>query len=157
MYEQGCRCRVVSRIRNPREALDPKAKTGNYLNNALGLIEARRAGDDDALFCNAEGHLTEATTANLWIVEGQRVVTPPLAAGLLPGITRDWLFGLPETVVEETVDRDRLAGADEVFLTGTVKGVMPVSHIDGNPIGVGRPGAVTQRLAAAYDAVLSAN
>jgi branched-chain amino acid aminotransferase len=157
MYEEGCRCRIVARIRNPRAALDPTAKTGNYLNNALGLIEAQRAGDDDALFCNAEGHLTEATTANLWIVEGQRVVTPPLAAGLLPGITRDWLFGLPESVAEETVDRERLAGADEVFLTGTVKGVMPVSHIDGNPIGAGRPGAVTQRLAAAYDAVLSAN
>ncbi|MHC4940916.1 MAG: aminotransferase class IV [Planctomycetota bacterium] len=156
MYDVGCRCRVVSRIRNPREALDPKAKTGNYLNNALGLIEARKAGDDDALFLNASGHLTEATTANLWIVEGERIVTPPLAAGLLPGITRDWLFGLDEETVEEDIDRARLDRADEVFLTGTVKGVMPVSHIDGETV-ANSPGPVTQRLVAAYDAALAAN
>ncbi|MHC4408907.1 MAG: aminotransferase class IV, partial [Planctomycetota bacterium] len=156
MYERGCRCRVVSRLRNPREALDPKAKTGNYLNNALGLIEARRAGDDDALFLNASGHLTEATTANLWIVEGEKIVTPPLADGLLPGITRDWLFELPETVVEETIDRARLDGADEIFLTGTVKGVMPVGHLDGKPV-ADSPGPVTGRLSAAYEAALAAN
>jgi len=156
-YERGCRCRVVARLRNPSRALDPRAKTGNYLNNMLGLVEARREGADDALFLNADGHLTEATTANVWIVEGGRIVTPPLADGLLPGITRDWLFGLGEDVAEETITHERLDRADEVFLTGTVKGVMPCTVIDGRPVGDGKPGAVSRRLAAAYDAALAAN
>jgi len=157
MYEKGCRCRVVERLRNPRRALDPRAKTGNYLNNMLGLVEARREGDDDALFLNAAGHLTEATTANLWIVEEGRIVTPPLADGLLPGITRDWLFGLGEEVVEEPVTRSRLAAAAEVFLTGTVKGVMPVAAVDGAPVREDGPGPVTKRLMARYEAALAAN
>ena len=129
-YTEGCKVTVVRRLRNDPRALDPRAKTGNYLNNMLGLIEARRAGADDALFLNADDNLTEATTSNLWIVEAGRVLTPPLQEGLLAGITRDWVFRtLPDTgidVAEEIMDRDRLAGADEVFLTGTVKGIMPV-------------------------------
>lgn len=158
LYTEGCSVRIVSRQRNSQQALDPRAKTGNYLNNMLGLVEAQRDGADDALFLNAEGDLTEATTSNLWVVEGQRIVTPPLGAGLLAGITRDWLFATSETVLEETVSRERLLGADEVFLTGTVKGVMPVTRVDGQPVGgAGAPGWVTRRVADRYDAVLEAN
>jgi len=156
-YSEGCSVWIVSRQRNSQQALDPRAKTGNYLNNMLGLVEARREGADDALFLNADGELTEATTSNLWIVEGQRIVTPPLGAGLLAGITRDWLFATSETVIEETVSRDRLVGADEVFLTGTVKGIMPVTRVDGEPVGSGVPGWVTRRVADRYDAALEAN
>jgi branched-chain amino acid aminotransferase len=157
LYSEGCSVRVVSRQRNSQQALDPRAKTGNYLNNMLGLVEAQRDGADDALFLNADGDLTEATTSNLWVVEGQRVVTPPLGAGLLAGITRDWLFATSETVTEETVSRDRLVAADEVFLTGTVKGVMPVTRVDGESVGSGVPGWVTRRIADRYDAALGSN
>lgn len=158
LYEQGCAVQVVDRLRNASEALDPQAKTGNYLNNMLGLIEARRAEADDALFFNAQGNLTEATTSNAWIVEANgRIVTPPIADGLLPGITRDWIFALDEAVAEEPIDRGRLDRAAEVFLTGTVKGVMPVTRIDGVPVGDGSPGPVARRLAAAYDETLAAN
>jgi branched-chain amino acid aminotransferase len=156
-YDEGCRVRIVPRQRNPKTALDPSAKTGNYLNNMLGLIEAQREGDEDALFLNAAGDLTEATTANLWIVEGGAPLTPPLAAGLLPGITRDWVFAARDDAREERIDRARLDAADEVFLTGTIKGVMPVSRIDGVTVGAGRPGPVTQALVGAYDAELSSN
>ena len=157
MYEEGCRVRVVPRLRNPKSALDPRAKTGNYLNNMLGLIEARREGDEDALFLNAEGALTEATTSNLWIVESGAILTPPLAAGLLPGITRDWLFAQRPDAREERIDRARLDAADEVFLTGTVKGIMPVRKIDGAPVGAGTPGPITRALHDAYNEALAAN
>jgi len=153
-YEHGCRVAVVPRLRNDPRALDPRAKTGNYMNNMLGMIEARRAGADDALFLNADGHLTEATTANVWLVEGGAVVTPRLEEGLLAGITRQWLLGaLPAAgiaTVEDVVDRARLDVADEVFLSGTVKGILPVTVIDGRALGDGRPGPVTRRAADLY-------
>jgi len=156
-YEEGCSMRIVPRLRNPKSALDPRAKTGNYLNNMLGLIEAKREGDDDALFLNAAGELTEATTANLWIVERGAIRTPPLAAGLLPGITRDWLFAQRPAAREESIDRPRLDSADEAFLTGTIKGVMPVGRIDGKSVGTETPGPVTRSLMEAYEAALSSN
>jgi len=155
LYEQGCSVRVVPRLRNPKSALDPRAKTGNYLNNMLGLIEARREGAEDALFLNAEGALTEATTSNLWIIEAGAILTPPLAAGLLPGITRDWLFAQRPGAREERIDRARLDAADEVFLTGTIKGVMPVHSVDGVVVGGGTPGPVTRALQDAYNESLA--
>jgi branched-chain amino acid aminotransferase len=161
LYTEGCKVAVVRRLRNDPRALDPRAKTGNYLNNMLGLVEAKRQGAEDALFLNADGHLTEATTANVWIAEKGRVVTPPVAEGLLRGITREWLLArLPEAGIpaaEETIDLDRLRAADEVFLSGTVKGVMPVTVIDGKPVGTGRPGPVARRGMDLYEAALARN
>ncbi|MCK6460673.1 MAG: aminotransferase class IV [Planctomycetes bacterium] len=161
LYTEGCRVAVVRRLRNDPRALDPRAKTGNYLNNMLGLVEAKRQGAEDALFLNHEGHLTEATTANAWIVEKGRVVTPPVAEGLLQGITREWLLGkFPEAgipVSEGAIDIDRLHRADEVFLSGTVKGVMPVTAIDGKPVGNGKPGPVAQRGMELYEMALARN
>jgi branched-chain amino acid aminotransferase len=161
MYEEGCAVAVVHRLRNDPRALDPRAKTGNYLNNMLGMIEAKKAGADDALFLNQDHHLTEATTSNVWIVEGGNVVTPPLAAGILQGITREWILGaLPAAgvkVEEVTVDHDRLRAADEVFLSGTVKGVMPVGRIDGRTVGAGRPGPVTRLAMERYGDALARN
>jgi branched-chain amino acid aminotransferase len=161
MYTDGCRVAVVPRLRNDPRALDPRAKTGNYLNNMLGLIEAKRAGADDALFLNAEEHLTEASTSNLWIVEEGKVVTPSTPEGLLPGITRDWVFNaLPGSgiaIEESVIDRSRLAGADEVFLSGTVKGIMPVTAVDSRTVRGGRPGPITQRAAELYREALARN
>jgi len=161
LYTEGCRVAVVRRLRNDPRALDPRAKTGNYLNNMLGLVEAKRQGAEDALFLNAEGHLTEATTANAWIVEKGRVVTPPVAEGLLQGITRQWLLAkLPEAgipVSEGVIELDRLHRADEVFLSGTVKGVMPVTVIDGKPVGAGKPGPVARRGMDLYEVALALN
>jgi len=161
LYRDGCRVAVVHRLRNNPRALDPRAKTGNYLNNMLGLIEAKRQGSDDALFLNAEGHLTEATTANAWIVEKGRVLTPPIGEGLLQGITRGWLLerlpsaGIP--VTEAAIGLERLLRADEVFLSGTVKGIMPVTLIDGRPVGAGKPGPVARRGIELYDEPLARN
>ncbi len=157
-YSDGCDLAIVPRLRNDPRAIDPAAKTGNYLNNMLGLVEARRAGAHDALFLNAEGQITESTTSNAWVVRGGRVATPPLAAGLLAGITRSWMFSaLPAagiSVEEAGLTPADLEGADEVFLSGTVKGIMPVCKIDGRPVGDGRPGEVTLRATALYAAAL---
>jgi branched-chain amino acid aminotransferase len=161
MYSEGCTVAVVHRLRNDPRALDPRAKTGNYLNNMLGMIEAKEAGADDALFLNQDHHLTEATTSNVWVVENGKVITPPLAAGILAGITRDWILkmlpaaGVP--VEEATVDHDRLVAADEVFLSGTVKGVMPVARIDSRPVGAGSPGPVTRLAMERYNDALARN
>jgi branched-chain amino acid aminotransferase len=158
MYTEGCRVAIVPRRRMNRSALDPAAKTGNYLNNMLGLVEAQRQAADDALFLNAAGHLTEATTANVWIVSGGAVRTPPLEEGLLAGITRDWVFrALPDEVEEASMRREDVTGADEVFLSGTIKGIMPVTRVDGAPVGDGRPGPLTRRLAALYEEALARN
>lgn len=161
LYREGCRVAVVHRLRNDPRALDPRAKTGNYLNNMLGLVEAKRQGSDDALFLNGEGHLTEATTANAWIAEKGRVFTPPIGEGLLQGITRGWLLealpanGIP--VAEARIGLDRLLRADEVFLSGTVKGIMPVTLIDGTPVGGGKPGPVARRCMELYEEALARN
>ena len=161
MYTDGCSVAVALRLRNDPRALDPRAKTGNYLNNMLGLIEARRAGADDALFLNAERHLTEATTSNAWLVENGSIVTPPLGEGLLQGITREWIGGaLPAAgvaVSEAVIGQERLVAGDEVFLSGTVKGIMPVTRIDDAPVGDGRPGPVTRKAMELYAAALARN
>jgi branched-chain amino acid aminotransferase len=161
LYTDGCAVAVVPRLRNDARALDPRAKTGNYLNNMLGLMEAQRAGADDALFLNVEGSLTESTTSNVWLVHGGRVVTPSLSEGLLAGITRAWMLrALPGAGVEteaRVLDAADLERADEVFLSGTVKGVMPVTRIDGRPVGNGRPGPVAATAARLYDEALARN
>jgi len=161
MYTDGCTVAVVHRLRNDPRALDPRAKTGNYLNNMLGMIEAKEAGADDALFLNQDHHLTEATTSNVWVVESGNVVTPPLAAGILQGITREWILQmLPAAAVkveEVAIDFDRLLAADEVFLSGTVKGIMPVAGIDGRPVGDVRPGPVTRLAMDRYADALARN
>jgi branched-chain amino acid aminotransferase len=161
LYSEGCRVAVVRRLRNDPRALDPRAKTGNYLNNMLGLVEARKAGADDAVFLNADGHLTEATTSNVWLVERGKVVTPPVGEGLLEGITRAFLLAkLPEAgipVTEAALDIDRLLQADEVFLSGTVKGIMPVTLIDGRRAGSGKPGPVASHAMQLYEEALARN
>ncbi|MHC4548963.1 MAG: aminotransferase class IV [Planctomycetota bacterium] len=161
MYTEGCKVAVVHRLRNDPRALDPRAKTGNYLNNMLGMIEARKVGADDALFLNLDRQLTEATTSNAWLVARGKVFTPPLGAGILAGITRGWVLKtLPAAgfaVTETTLGQDRLLAADEVFLSGTVKGIMPVTRIDGAPVGDGRPGPVTRRVMELYAEALARN
>jgi branched-chain amino acid aminotransferase len=161
LYAEGCAVAVVHRLRNDPRALDPRAKTGNYLNNMLGMIEAKEAGADDALFLNLDHHLTEATTSNVWVVENGGVLTPPLADGILQGITREWILRtLPAAgvaVEEATIGLDRLLAADEVFLSGTVKGVMPVARIDGRPVGKARPGPVSRLAMDRYAEALARN
>jgi branched-chain amino acid aminotransferase len=159
-YETGIRIRVAVRLRNNVRAVDPNVKSGNYLNNVLAFTEARRAGDHDAVMCNAEGHLTEMTTSNVFLVTNGVYRTPAMEAGLLRGITRTQLLDLIARngweCREEDLTPEDLTSADEVFITSTLKGVMPVTRVDGSPVGDGKPGPLTKRLHAAQKADVAA-
>lgn len=135
-------------------------KTGNYLGNILALHQAHDQGADDAILCNAEGQVAEGSTSNLFLVIDGRVHTPSLASGLLAGITRELVIRLLDTrldlqVVEREVQADELARADEMFLTSSIRGVMPVTKLDGVAVGDGTAGPVTRRVIDVYDAFLS--
>ncbi len=158
VQRDGIPVAVASRRRNDARALPPSAKTGNYLNNVLALIEARRQGAEDAVLLNPGGHVAEGTTSNVFWVKGGTVRTPALSCGILAGITRDVLLAAMRRegmrAEEGAWPVEDLRAAEEVFLTSTVRGVAPVARIDGKPVGDGRPGPVARRLAALYESEL---
>lgn len=151
---EPARVLVVDRLRTDRRALDPAIKSGNYLNNVLGLAEARGAGATDCVFLNAQGLATEASTSNFFLVRRGELVTPPLTAGLLAGITRDLLFECARAeriaVHEADCTHDDLRGSDEMMLTSTLRDIVPVASLDGRKIGTGAPGPITHRLQMAF-------
>lgn len=158
---RGVRCTISSWRRPPRDALPVQAKiTGGYVTGALAGDEARAAGCDDAILLDGAGNVAEATTANVFAVLGGRLVTPPATGDLLPGITRDTLITLCREagfdVAERAVSPAELTAADEVFLSSTGHGVVPVLAVAGRDIGPGTPGPVATRAAALYDAATRA-
>ncbi|CAI2718297.1 aminotransferase class IV [Nitrospina watsonii] len=154
-YEKGIHLALVSVKRNHKESLNPGIKTGNYLNNMLAKMEASRSGAADALMLNALGYLTECTTSNIFFVKEERILTPSLDCGILAGITRDVVIRLAREngfpVEEGQWPPEALEQADEAFITGTVKKVMPVTLLNSRPIGDGKPGSTTRKLARLYD------
>ncbi|GAB2950913.1 MULTISPECIES: branched-chain amino acid transaminase [Streptomyces] len=155
----GLRC-AVSSWRRPADGVLPvRAKVcGGYVNSALALDEARAAGLDDAILCNERGQVAEATTANVFAVSGNRLVTPAATADILEGITRDTVRELAGDIglacEVRDVQRSELLVADEVFLTGTGLGIAPVVELAGRPIGDGTPGPVTRLLSERYTALV---
>ena len=158
LYENGINIALVSIKRNAKEALNPAIKTGNYLNNVLAKMEANRLGAKDALMLNPWGHLTECTTSNFFFVREGRIMTPSLDCGILSGITREVVIQLAREngflVEEGEWYPDELGKADEAFVTGTVRRVMPVTSLDGKLVGSGKPGPVTMKLIRLYDGLL---
>lgn len=148
--KRGYHFKISERLRNDPRALDPAMKTGNYLNNLLAFLEMGD-GYDDALMLNADGHLTEGTTFNIFYVKRGIVVTPPLDIGILHGVTRrvalECAAHLGHEVREVRFPKERLYQADEVFMTSSIKEVFPVTQIDGKKIGDGKEGPVTRALA----------
>ena len=155
MLRTGLRLSLASELhRNPPAALNPAWKTGNYLNNILCLREARARGADEVVITNLAGEVTEAAVCNLGFVRAGAVITPPLTAGILGGITRQLLLdqialaaGL--AIREEIVLPSGLAGYQECFLTSTTRDVQPVRAIDATGYQVGE-GTVTARLKRAF-------
>jgi len=154
LYEKGLELVTVATRRNSPDALDPRIKSLNYLNNVLAKIEAARAGAPEGLFLNREGYVTEATGDNIFIVKNGQLLTPPSYVGILEGITRNTVLeiardmGIP--AYEKVFTRHDIYVADECFLTGTAAEVIPVVKLDGRVIGEGVPGSITQRLMARY-------
>jgi len=151
LYENGLEVITAATMRNHPNAVNPRLKSLNYLNNILAKIEAIDAGTLEAVMLNHLGYVAECTGDNLFIVRDGRLFTPPIAAGILEGITRDEIIdiarGLGIEVREENLTRQDLYVADECFLTGTAAEVVPVVRIDKRTIGDGRPGPITRRLA----------
>jgi branched-chain amino acid aminotransferase len=149
-YRDGVDVAIVDIIRNHPGSVNPRIKSNNLLNNALAMQEALRRGAFEGVMRNYRGELTECTTANLFTVKDGVVLTPPVDAGLLPGITREFIFEIGEANgirVREAVLKDAdLYGADEAFLTSTTREAVPIVTVDGRTIGSGRPGPVTLRL-----------
>jgi len=158
-YEKGIQVALVSIKRNPRDSLNPNVKTGNYLNNVLAKMEADKLGAQDAVMVNPWGFLTEGTTSNLFFVCEGHILTPSMDCGILSGITRQLVIQLAKEngfhVVEGKWPGEELLKADEIFLTGTLKKVMPVSHLDGRPVGSGKPGPITLSLLRLYEDLLT--
>ena len=153
-YERGLDIITVPTTRNLHSALNPAIKSLNYLNNILAKIEALNGGCEEAIMLNAEGFVAECTGDNIFIVKGDRLLTPPLSAGALYGITRSVVMDLGRgqglEVGEPNLTRHDMFNADECFLTGTGAEIIPVVKIDGRVIGAGKPGAVTRKLEGEY-------
>jgi len=150
---------VISQVnRNPRKSLDPDIKSGNYLNNILAYMDAAKHGAFEAIMLNSRGELTEGTISNFFIVEKGVVRTAPLGFDILTGITRGVIQeickkeGIP--FEEAVMPVERAFKADECFVTGSTREVVPVTSIDGKPVGGGSPGPVTLRLHQAYKRVI---
>jgi branched-chain amino acid aminotransferase len=149
-YEEGVKVALVDIVRNHPASVNPMIKSNNLMNQALAGQEAIRRGAFEGVMRNYRGELTECTTANLFVVREGAALTPPLEAGLLPGITREFLFEVGRDVgvdVREKVLRDDdLFSADEAFLTSTTREAVPIVKVDDRTIGTGKPGAVTKKL-----------
>jgi len=153
-YQKGMEIVTVPTTRNLHSALNPAIKSLNYLNNILAKIEANQAGCEEAVMLNAEGFVAECSGDNLFIVKKGALLTPPLSAGALYGITRGVVMELAEeeglTVSEPNLTRYDLFNADECFLTGTGAEIVPVVKIDGRVVGTGKPGPITRKLEEEY-------
>jgi len=150
VYDTGMKLATVSTIRNHPNALNPRIKSCNYLNNILAKMEAVQAGCMEALMLNHKGELAECSGDNIFLVKHGVLRTPSLDAGILEGVTRNAVIELAKaaqiTVQEMALTRHDVYAADECFLTGTAAEVIPVVECDARPIGNGKPGPITRQL-----------
>jgi branched-chain amino acid aminotransferase len=149
-FERGVKVCLVGIVRNHPDTVNPMIKSNNLLNNALAMQEAFRRGGFEGVMRNFRGELAECTQSNLFIVKNGAALTPPIDAGLLPGITREFLFEVGAALklpVREQVLTDRdLFEADEAFLTSTTRELVPIVTVDDRTIGAGVPGPITRQL-----------
>jgi branched-chain amino acid aminotransferase len=156
-YQKGMEIITVPTVRSLHSALNPAIKSLNYLNNILAKIEANNSGCEEAIMLNAEGFVAECTGDNIFIIKDGQLLTPPLSAGALYGITRRVVMDIAADsglkVGEPNLTRYDLFNADECFLTGTGAELVPIVKIDGRIIGDGKPGVATQKLVTQYHAL----
>ena len=153
-YTKGLKIITVPTRRVSPAALPPMVKSMNYLNNILAKIEAQHLGYEEALMLNDKGEIAECTGDNVFIIHKKTVITPPVYAGSLRGITRKVVIEIAREqgliVTEENLTRYDVWVADECFLTGTAAEVVPVVELDGRVIGQGQPGPLTRQFTAAF-------
>jgi branched-chain amino acid aminotransferase len=154
LYEKGLAIVTASTIRNHPNALSPRIKSLNYLNNILAKIEGTDAGAAEVLMLNINGEVAECSGDNIFIVRNSAILTPPTDAGILEGVTREAVMELGRAaslpVREIALTRHDVYVADECFLTGTAAEVVPVVRCDGRTIGNGVPGPITRDIRARF-------
>lgn len=154
LYESGMEIATVSTIRNHPNAVNPRIKSLNYLNNILAKIEGIQAGCLESLMLNHKGEIAECSGDNIFLVKNGILRTPPIDAGILEGITRNTVIELARKasipVEEIALTRHDVFVADECFLTGTAAEIIPVTKCDARPIGSGKPGPITKQLRDAF-------
>ena len=159
-YDNGLELVTASTARNHPAALNPRIKSLNYLNNILAKIEGLKAGCVEALMLNHKGEVAECTGDNIFLVSKGQLLTPPIDAGILDGITRGAVIELARaagiTVREIALTRHDVYIADECFLTGSAAEVIPVVKVDNRTIGAGVPGPITQDLIRRFHALTRA-
>jgi branched-chain amino acid aminotransferase len=154
--ERGIRCMVSSWRRTADSAIPARAKiSGSYVNSALAKTEALENGYEEAIMLTQDGHVSEGSAENLFIVRDGVFITPPVTEDILEGITRELLFGLIRndlglTLVERSIDRSELYTCDELFLCGTGAQVSPVTEVDHRAVGDGRIGPLSAQLRDLY-------
>ncbi len=157
VYETGLEVITCVTRRNLPTALNPEVKSLNYLNNILAKIEVGDANAHEGLMLNHLGFISEATGDNVFICQQGKLVTPPVSAGILEGITRQVVIELAEEMniplAEDNLTVYQVYTADECFLTGTAAEIVPVRRVDGREIGDGKPGPITRRLMARFKEV----
>lgn len=165
VYDDGLAVITSSVVRNHPASLSPRIKSLNYLNNIMAKVEALNAGVMEAVMLNHQGHVAECSADNIFVVRhgqgGPSLVTPPLHAGILEGVTRNVVIELAQQAnivcQQHDMTKHDLYTADEILLTGTAAEVLPVSQIDGRKIGDGGPGEVTRQLQQAFGKLVSNN
>ncbi|HSP38740.1 MAG TPA: branched-chain-amino-acid transaminase [Frankiaceae bacterium] len=153
--EKGCRAAVSSWQRIGPNTIPPEGKgTGQYINSSLAKVQALKAGYDEAIMLTADGRIAEGSGENIFVVYGDKLITPPVVDGVLAGLTRDAVVTLARDegyeVVEQPLVRSNLYLADEAFFTGTAAELVPLVEVDDRKVGTGRPGRVTRRLLELY-------
>ena len=161
LYENGLKIVTVGTVRNHPEAINPRIKSLNYLNNVLAKIEAINAGCMECLMLNHKGEVAEASGDNVFAIRNRTIMTPPSHSGALEGLTRNKVIELAREagydVIELPMARYDLYVADEVFLTGTAAEIISVVEIDKRSIGDGKPGKITDSLATLYSEYARSN
>ena len=159
MYKEGLAIIIAKTVRTSASMLKPSIKSLNYLNNIMAKVEAIDAGVAEAIMLNEHGNIAECTGDNIFIVSDGRLVTPPVSAGILEGVTRGIVLTLGEQMGlaprQADITPDDLHAADECFLTGTAAEVIAVTSVGGKAIGDGRPGTVTGKLLLAFREFIS--
>ena len=159
--DKGARCCTSSWRRVEDTSIPARAKiNGIYVNSALAKTEAQLNGFDEAIMLDERGHVSEGSGENIFIVDGERLITPPPSSNILVGITRDTVITLAQRelgmeTVERDIDRSELYAAEECFMTGTAAHVTPVVEMDHRPIGSGKMGPVAERLVRLYFDVIT--
>ena len=153
-YTEGMSLITVPTTRNHHNAINPAIKSLNYLNNILAKIEAHNAGAEEAIMLNSQGYVAECTGDNIFIIKGNILITPPLSAGALYGITRGTVIDIAKEIgmdiQEPDLTRYDVYNADECFITGSAAELVPIVKVDGRQIGEGKPGSKFNQLLQAF-------